>query len=45
MSGMGDGEFTGDESDLDAVLWVHGVDYLSGWRDAKEAAAELGDVL
>ncbi|WP_236075587.1 hypothetical protein [Streptomyces coffeae] len=42
---MGDGEFAGDESDLDAVLWVPGVDYVSGWREAREAASELGDAL
>ncbi|MBU3871041.1 hypothetical protein KN815_45445 [Streptomyces sp. 4503] len=45
MCGIGDGQFTSDESDLDAVLWIRGVDYLSGWRDAREAAAELGDAL
>lgn len=29
----------------DAVMWVRGVDYLSGWRDAQEAAAELKEGL
>ncbi|MEU6080113.1 hypothetical protein [Streptomyces sp. NPDC047108] len=31
--------------DPDAVLWVRGVDYLAGWREAKDAAVELADAL
>lgn len=37
--------FEGDEFDPEAVLWVRGVDYVAGWRDATPAAAELGDAL
>jgi hypothetical protein len=35
-----DGEF-----DPDAVLWVRGIDYVTGWRDAKNAVDELGEAL
>ncbi|MEU7435097.1 hypothetical protein AB0B07_30325 [Streptomyces sioyaensis] len=45
MDGIGDDGFDGEGLDPDAVLWVRGVDYLAGWRDATEAAAELGDAL
>ncbi|MGW2022708.1 hypothetical protein [Streptomyces decoyicus] len=45
MDGIGDDGFDGEDLDPDAVLWVRGVDYLTGWRDATEAAAELGDAL
>ncbi|MFD0167836.1 hypothetical protein ACFVJH_27400 [Streptomyces decoyicus] len=45
MDGIGDDGFDGEDLDPDAVLWVRGVDYLAGWRDATEAAAELGDAL
>lgn len=31
--------------DPDAVVWSRGVDYLGGWREARDAAAELSDVL
>ncbi|MFC8826761.1 hypothetical protein ACFT9I_15615 [Streptomyces sp. NPDC057137] len=34
-----------DDLDPDAVLWVRGVNYLAGWRDASQALAELTDVL
>ncbi|MDG9704823.1 hypothetical protein [Streptomyces sp. DH37] len=37
--------FTSDGLDLDAALWVRGVDYLSGWREATDAARELADAL
>jgi hypothetical protein len=40
MSGNG-GEF----EDLGAALWAPGVDYIAGWRDAVEAAAELASAL
>ncbi|MFE9001504.1 hypothetical protein ACFYOY_05060 [Streptomyces sp. NPDC007875] len=45
MCGLGDDRFEGEAADLEAGIWVRGVDYLSGWRDAREAAAELGDAL
>ncbi|MEU1805534.1 hypothetical protein [Streptomyces sp. NPDC019937] len=45
MSGLGDDRFDGEAADLDAGIWVRGVDYVSGWRDAREATAELGDAL
>ncbi|MFF1421072.1 hypothetical protein [Streptomyces sp. NPDC058280] len=45
MDGIGDGTFDGEDLDLDALLWVRGVDYLTGWRDATQAAAELSDAL
>ncbi|WP_407564097.1 hypothetical protein [Streptomyces sp. 184] len=31
--------------DLDAVVWLPGVDYLSGWREAQTAAEELAGAL
>ncbi|WP_406211002.1 hypothetical protein [Streptomyces decoyicus] len=45
MDGIGDDGFDGEGLDPDAVLWVRGVDYLAGWRDATRAATELGDAL
>lgn len=47
MFGPGDEAFetAGTEFDPDAVIWVPGVDYVRGWREAREAAAELTDVL
>lgn len=45
MDGIRDDGFDGKDLDPDAVLWVRGVDYLAGWRDATRAAAELGDAL
>ncbi|MCQ8193444.1 hypothetical protein HUF15_15725 [Streptomyces samsunensis] len=45
MCGHGGDGFEGDAADLEAGIWVRGVDYLSGWRDAREATAELGDAL
>ncbi|GAA2304834.1 hypothetical protein OG879_23975 [Streptomyces caniferus] len=45
MDGIGDDGFDGEDLDPDAVLWVRGVDYLAGWRDATRAAEELGDAL
>ncbi|MEE4594473.1 hypothetical protein V2J94_21730 [Streptomyces sp. DSM 41524] len=45
MCGLGDDRFEGEAADLEAGIWVRGVDYLSGWRDAREATAELGDAL
>lgn len=37
--------FEGEEFDPEAVLWVRGVDYVTGWRAAGQAAAELGEAL
>ncbi|MEV4924610.1 hypothetical protein [Streptomyces roseoverticillatus] len=31
--------------DPDDVLWVRGVDYVAGWREATDAAAELTQAL
>ncbi|NIY68653.1 hypothetical protein [Streptomyces malaysiensis] len=45
MSSPGGDGFEGEAADLEAGIWVRGVDYLSGWRDARVAAAELGDAL
>ncbi|MBU3863990.1 hypothetical protein KN815_07820 [Streptomyces sp. 4503] len=45
MYGPGNDGFDGEAVDLEAGIWVRGVDYLSGWRDAREAATELGDAL
>ncbi|MEU5126113.1 hypothetical protein [Streptomyces mobaraensis] len=43
MHSADDGAFEGigAEIDPDAVVWVRGVDYVAGWREAREAAAEL----
>jgi hypothetical protein len=35
----------GDFEDLGRALWVPGVDYVGGWRDAVDAAAELASAL
>ncbi|EME98785.1 hypothetical protein J7W19_16465 [Streptomyces mobaraensis NBRC 13819 = DSM 40847] len=47
MRGADDGAFEGigAEFDPDAVVWVRGVDYVAGWREAREAAAELETAL
>ncbi|MCD9144758.1 hypothetical protein [Streptomyces albireticuli] len=45
MFGPEDEAFEVEEFDLDAVAWVRGVDYVAGWREAKDAAARLGDAL
>ncbi|MEW1719361.1 hypothetical protein [Streptomyces sp. NPDC093109] len=45
MDGIGDGTFDGEDLNLDALLWTRGVDYLTGWRDATQAATELSDAL
>ncbi|MBL1117108.1 hypothetical protein JK364_32695 [Streptomyces sp. 110] len=45
MCGPRDDGFEGEAADLEVGIWVRGADYLSGWRDAREAAAELGDAL
>lgn len=35
----------GEELNLEDVLWVPGIDYISGWRDAKSACEELSAAL
>jgi hypothetical protein len=40
MSGSG-----GESEDLGAALWAPGVDYIAGWREAADAAAELVSAL
>ncbi|MET9411361.1 hypothetical protein ABZX90_37300 [Streptomyces sp. NPDC002935] len=30
-----------DITDVEAVLWVRGVDYMAGWRDARESTDQL----
>ncbi len=34
-------EMAGSKFDPDAVVWVRGVDYVGGWREARDAATEL----
>ncbi|MFI9721137.1 hypothetical protein ACIHFE_16030 [Streptomyces sp. NPDC052396] len=47
MFGPEEGAFeaTGAGFDPDDVVWVRGVDYLGGWREARDAAAELETAL
>ncbi|WP_405891372.1 hypothetical protein OG612_06270 [Streptomyces sp. NBC_01527] len=45
MDGIGDDAFDSHDLDPDAALWVRGVDYLAGWRDATQAATELDNAL
>ncbi|MBT2387471.1 hypothetical protein [Streptomyces sp. ISL-11] len=45
MAGLGDEAFEVEEFDPDAVLWVRGVDYVAGWREATDTAAELREAL
>ncbi|WP_432010599.1 hypothetical protein [Streptomyces cucumeris] len=45
MCGPGGDGFDGEAADLDGGMWVRGVDYMSGWRAAREAASELDDAL
>ncbi|MGW0554778.1 hypothetical protein ACWDZ6_11330 [Streptomyces sp. NPDC002926] len=40
-----DAGFEDESFHPDDVVWVHGVDYVAGWRDATEAGAELADAL
>ncbi|WP_424888592.1 hypothetical protein [Streptomyces sp. XH2] len=42
---MGQMGFDVEEFDPDDVLWVRGVDYVAGWREATDAAADLVAVL
>jgi hypothetical protein len=36
---------TNGDFDADSALWMPGVDYVGGWRDAVEAGAELTSAL
>ncbi|WP_382465527.1 hypothetical protein ACFIN9_19360 [Streptomyces noursei] len=45
MDRSGDAEFEGAQFDPGAMLWVRGVDYMTGWREATQVAEELGDAL
>ncbi|MFK0289142.1 hypothetical protein ACIQU6_01475 [Streptomyces sp. NPDC090442] len=45
MCDIGGDGFEAEGLDPDALLWVRGVDYLTGWREAARVAAELGDAL
>ena len=36
-----DAEFENEPFDVDDLLWVRGVDYLAGWRDATDAGRTL----
>ncbi|GAA2657612.1 hypothetical protein GCM10010400_13980 [Streptomyces aculeolatus] len=46
MGDPGDAGFEEEEAfDLDAVVWLPGVDYLSGWHEAQTAADELAGAL
>ncbi|MCX4823186.1 hypothetical protein OG883_25515 [Streptomyces sp. NBC_01142] len=40
-----DAGFERESFDPDEVVWVRGVDYMAGWRDAASAGAELADAL
>ncbi|MEU1664620.1 hypothetical protein ACI2L4_04310 [Streptomyces sparsogenes] len=45
MSGLEGGAFDGWEIDPGAVMWVRGVDYIAGWREATAASEELDGAL
>lgn len=45
MNSTGDDGFDAADLDPDAVLWVRGVNYLAGWRDASQALTELSHAL
>ncbi|MFF3323191.1 hypothetical protein [Streptomyces sp. NPDC002889] len=40
-----DAGFEDEAFDPDEVVWVRGVDYVAGWRDATDAGGELADAL
>jgi hypothetical protein len=40
-----DAGFEDEAFDPDDVVWVRGVDYVAGWRDATDAGVELADAL
>lgn len=37
--------FENESFDPDDVVWVRGVDYVAGWRDATDAGGKLADAL
>jgi hypothetical protein len=45
MTDPGDTGCEDDAIDLEAALWVRGVDYVAAWRDATSAATALTDAL
>ncbi|KAB1140508.1 hypothetical protein F7R91_36035 [Streptomyces luteolifulvus] len=48
MSGPGEGWLSDgldDAADVGSGLWVRGVDYMAGWRVAREAADQLNFAL
>ncbi|MDJ0341393.1 hypothetical protein QMK19_15160 [Streptomyces sp. H10-C2] len=45
MYDPGDGGFEDEEFDPDAMVWVRGVDYVAGWREAVNAGEALSDAL
>ncbi|MFF8353092.1 hypothetical protein ACF063_06545 [Streptomyces chartreusis] len=47
MTGSGEGWLSDglDVPNADSVLWVPGVDYIAGWREAREAADCLNRAL
>lgn len=40
-----DAGFESEPFNPDDVMWVRGVDYVAGWRDAADAGGELADAL
>ncbi|WP_326650487.1 hypothetical protein [Streptomyces sp. NBC_01750] len=40
-----DAGFESESFDPDDVVWVRGVDYVAGWRDATDAGRELAAAL
>ncbi|MGW1071481.1 hypothetical protein [Streptomyces sp. NPDC002537] len=42
---IGNVEFGVEEFDPDAALWARGVEYVAGWAEARDVAAELGQAL
>lgn len=37
--------FDGEPLDPDDVVWVRGIDYVAGWRDATDVGRELEEAL
>ncbi|MER6613589.1 hypothetical protein [Streptomyces xantholiticus] len=40
-----DAGFESEPFDPDDVVWVRGVDYVAGWRDATDAGGQLAEAL
>lgn len=40
-----DAGFESEPFDPDYVVWVRGVDYVAGWRDATDAGGQLAEAL